>query len=252
MISNIWKTIVYAWTDAVPPSLIEKLPEGISSDSAWTASAQFFESFGFDKLIYIDRTMAGLSMFTTFPESWTSHYRAAAYERIDPFFAYCCTSTTPMGTGIDYLSDYPYLCNAQRQLIQEAGETGMRAGMSCIVRQAGPGGAGGWNLGSSLPRHEIEKIFSEHADLLRLTAFFAHQRLQAALENEHRDIALSPREKECLLWVAQGLRSKQIADKLGLRPVTVELHLKNARTKLRAATREQAIAIALLNGLISP
>ncbi len=100
--------------------------------------------------------------------------------------------------------------------------------------------------------HEIEKIFSEHADVLRLTAFFAHQRLQAALENEHRDIALSPREKECLLWVAQGLRSKQIADKLGLRPVTVELHLKNARTKLRAATREQAIAIALLNGLISP
>ena len=77
-------------------------------------------------------------------------------------------------------------------------------------------------------------------------------RLQAALENEHRDIALSPREKECLLWVAQGLRSKQIADKLGLRPVTVELHLKNARTKLRAATRGQAIAIALLNGLISP
>ena len=76
--------------------------------------------------------------------------------------------------------------------------------------------------------------------------------VQAALENEHRDIALSPREKECLLWVAQGLRSKQIADKLGLRPVTVELHLKNARTKLRAATREQAIAIALLNGLISP
>ncbi len=175
----------------MPPSLIEKLPEGISSNSAWTASAQFFESFGFDKLIYIDRTMAGLSMFTTFPESWTSHYRAAAYERIDPFFAYCCTSTTPMGTGIDYLSDYPYLCTAQRQLIQEAGETGMRAGMSCIVRQAGPGGAGGWNLGSSLPRHEIEKIFSEHADLLRLTAFFAHQRLQAALENEHRDIALS-------------------------------------------------------------
>jgi DNA-binding CsgD family transcriptional regulator len=30
------------------------------------------------------------------------------------------------------------------------------------------------------------------------------------------------------------------------------LHLKNARKKLGAETREQAIAIALLNGLISP
>lgn len=236
----------------MPLSLIESLPEGISSDSAWTASAQFFESFGFDKLIYVDRTLAGLSMFTTFPQSWTSHYQTAAYERIDPFFAYCCSTTRPMGTGVDYLVDYPFLSAVQRRLIQEAGETGMRAGMSCIVRQAGPVGAGGWNLGSSLPRHDVEKIFSEHSDLLRLAAFFAHERLQSALDEEQRQLTLSPREKECLLWVAQGLRSKQIAEKLGLRPVTVELHLKNARTKLRASTREQAIAIALLNGLISP
>jgi len=236
----------------VPLNLIEKLPEGISSESAWTVSARFFESFGFDKLIYIDRTLAGLSMFTTFPESWTAHYQTASYDRIDPFFAYCCATTRPMGTGVDYLVDYPFLSAGQRRLIQEAGETGMRAGMSCIVRQAGPAGAGGWNLGSSLPRSDVEKIFSEHADLLQLAAFFAHERLQAALESEHRDVTLSPRETECLLRVAQGLRSKQIAEKLGLRPVTVELHLKNARAKLKASTREQAIAIALLNGLISP
>lgn len=236
----------------MPCSLIEKLPDGMSSGDAWVVSSRFFESFGFDKLIYIDQSLAGLSMFTTFPESWTSHYRDSGYEKIDPFFAYCCATSIPMGTGVDFLSDYPFLSAPERRLIHEAGEAGMRAGMTCTVRKAGASGAGGWNLGSSLPRFDIDKIFSEHGDLLRLAAFFAHERLQAALEVEQRDIELSPREMECLLWVAQGLRSKQIAGKLGLKPVTVELHLKNARIKLRASTREQAIAIALLNGLISP
>lgn len=233
-------------------SLIEKLPEGISSQETWRITSRFFESFGFDKLIYIDKSLEGLSMFTTFPESWTSHYQASGYEKVDPFFHYCCATTTPMGTGVDFLPDYDFLTGIERQLIQEAGETGMRAGMTCTVRKAGPGGAGGWNLGSSLPRDEIMRIFSENADLLRLAAFFAHERMQSAMRAERRGILLSPREKECLLWLAQGLRNKQIADRLGLRPVTVELHLKNARKKLGAETREQAIAIALLNGLISP
>lgn len=59
---------------------------------------------------------------------------------------------------------------------------------------------------------------------------------------------LSPRERECMTYVARGLRTIRIAERLGLSVVTVELHLRNARRKLRATTTPQAVARALIFG----
>ena len=63
---------------------------------------------------------------------------------------------------------------------------------------------------------------------------------------------LSPRERETLTWLASGLRTTQIAHRMGIREVTVGLHLQGARRKLGARTREQALAIALRDGHIAP
>ncbi len=68
----------------------------------------------------------------------------------------------------------------------------------------------------------------------------------------HADVTLSTREAECLLWLARGLRSAAIAERLSLAVVTVELHIKNARVKLGATTREHAVAKAITLGLIAP
>lgn len=65
-------------------------------------------------------------------------------------------------------------------------------------------------------------------------------------------INLTDREKECLMWLARGLRNDRIAEKLGIKPVTVELHIANARKKLDAETREQALALAVQIGAITP
>jgi DNA-binding CsgD family transcriptional regulator len=48
--------------------------------------------------------------------------------------------------------------------------------------------------------------------------------------------------------VARGLRTVRIAERLGLSEVTVELYLKNARRKLKAATTSQAVARAMIFG----
>jgi DNA-binding CsgD family transcriptional regulator len=58
---------------------------------------------------------------------------------------------------------------------------------------------------------------------------------------------LSPRERDCLLWLASGLRTREIAARMGLARVTVDLHLRNARRKLGAATLPQAVAKAVLD-----
>ncbi|MFC1673063.1 response regulator [Pseudomonadota bacterium] len=63
-------------------------------------------------------------------------------------------------------------------------------------------------------------------------------------------IKLTEREKECLLWLARGLRNDRISEKLGIKPVTVQLHIDKAKKKLHAATREQALSIAIQIGAV--
>ena len=63
---------------------------------------------------------------------------------------------------------------------------------------------------------------------------------------------LTDREKECLVWLARGLRNDRIAEKMGIKTVTVQLHLDKARKKLAAATREQALSIAIQIGAVKP
>jgi DNA-binding CsgD family transcriptional regulator len=58
------------------------------------------------------------------------------------------------------------------------------------------------------------------------------------------------REREVLGLLAGGRTDGQIADLLDLSPATVQTHVRNAKAKLGARTRAQAVAIALQRGLI--
>ena len=64
------------------------------------------------------------------------------------------------------------------------------------------------------------------------------------------EMRLSPRELQCLSLLANGFSNDGIAKEVGIRPPTVALHLANARAKLKAVTREHAVAIAVSRGLI--
>ena len=65
-------------------------------------------------------------------------------------------------------------------------------------------------------------------------------------------IALNEREVEVLTWVARGKTSAQIADMLGLAKRTIDFHIDNAREKLGAATRTEAVVKAASGRLIEP
>jgi DNA-binding NarL/FixJ family response regulator len=63
--------------------------------------------------------------------------------------------------------------------------------------------------------------------------------------------SLTPRESEVLRQVAAGQTNKSIALKLGISEHTVKFHLGSAMTKLGAASRAEAVALAIRRGLIS-
>jgi DNA-binding NarL/FixJ family response regulator len=63
---------------------------------------------------------------------------------------------------------------------------------------------------------------------------------------------LNDREVEVLTWVARGKTSAEIAQIVGLTKRTIDFHIDNARTKLGAATRTEAVIKANSGRLIEP
>lgn len=63
--------------------------------------------------------------------------------------------------------------------------------------------------------------------------------------------ALTPREREVLALLADGLSHQQIGNELSISAETVRTHVRKACERLGARTRTQAVATALRRGLLA-
>lgn len=61
---------------------------------------------------------------------------------------------------------------------------------------------------------------------------------------------ITARERQILSWVRNGRSNQQIAEALGISPLTVKNHVQKILRKLGASNRAQAVAQALAQGLI--
>jgi len=61
---------------------------------------------------------------------------------------------------------------------------------------------------------------------------------------------MTPRERQILTCIADGLTDSEISRHLVISEYTVKSHLKNLRRKLRADNRTHAVALALRSGVI--
>ncbi len=207
------------------------------ADRLWTAAVDWLSYQGFDKVLHLSISDGTVRARTTLGTDFEQYYNAEGLARHDPFPKYCLTAPGPVSTGIDYLSEYDYLQPEERRVITAAADADFRAGFSLVVRRDGFG-CEGWNLGSSLNRREIDRIRQEKSLDLKLALMALRGRLGVAAP-----VHLTKRERQVMDFLAEGYRTKSIARELGLAEVTVELHLKNARTKLGALTRDQALML---------
>ncbi len=119
------------------------------------------------------------------------------------------------------------------------------------IPTAGFNGSSGFSFYLRSDAKSFDKLVTAAGSLLKFAGTLTHVHLQMLRRRNKQVGVLTTREKECLLLLSQGFRSKQIGHALGIREVTVHLHLTNARNRLSAKTREQALATAILTGQIS-
>jgi DNA-binding NarL/FixJ family response regulator len=96
---------------------------------------------------------------------------------------------------------------------------------------------------------EVLRTVEARASRLGLVSVLARarrslDRMRTTMRRTPREARVSPREQEVLRLVGAGLRTPEIATRLGLSRRTVDAHVRAAMGKLGAATRVEAAALA--------
>lgn len=185
------------------------------------------------------------------PEWVTEMYEEMVYPSHDPKLEHCCRSLTPYFCEKEFWDQDPNLPEARRRLDEEMVVAGNRAAVAFPNHTASRQGWGYVAFTADMDRAEFERLYADRGAVMQLVGIGAFNRLRAlANEEEAVRIGITERETECLLWLSRGLQYDQIADRLGLRTVTVEFHIAKAKRKLNARTREQALITALQLNLL--
>lgn len=134
---------------------------------------------------------------------------------------------------------------AEQDLAQALVDNGFPDGLA--IPRHGPGGTVGV---TSLAFERLEEVSPAERAAIELAAIATYGRMDRPAPNTPLPVALSPRERDCLGFIASGYSDTEIADLLGIGTTTVVTYVKSARGKLGAKTRAQAVAQALIAGLI--
>ena len=112
-------------------------------------------------------------------------------------------------------------------------------------------GPGGYVGVVSLGFERLTQISPAEKGSIQFASLVLHNRMRAlGRAAEESPIHLSARERDCLAFIAEGKSDWDISVLLGVSHTTVISHVGNAKRKLGASTRAQAVAMAMTLGLI--
>lgn len=117
------------------------------------------------------------------------------------------------------------------------------------VYEAMRAGAIGYLLKDSEPEELCAAIRAAAAGQVQLSPQVA-QRLMREVSAPESPEALTSREKDVLLLLAQGLSNKEIGDTLVIGEKTVKTHVSNILSKLGVPSRTQAALYAIKQGMV--
>ncbi|MGV7217809.1 LuxR family transcriptional regulator [Bradyrhizobium sp. UFLA05-112] len=203
--------------------------EAFSNTMAITATALDLSSFAYLAM----PQLAGKKplIISTYPHNWVAHYVRSHYERLDPIISRSLQNTDPFQWGLDVPSRP--ISPTQRRFLEEASEFGIRLGFTIPIHDE-DGSVAALTFAADQRRPQFEKCINLNAPVLQLMARCFHSQVRSKLLHQLTidGIVLSPREVECLDWVAKGKSVWEIGQILGISHNTVAYYLRSARDKL--------------------
>ena len=216
--------------------------------------------FGFDTFMYgvavsaLPDNDSCIYAFTTLPLEWVIRYDQKAYIEVDPRIADAWDRTDPM--------IWDQTTTRGRNLATDTFlDDAMAHGIASGVCMPLPDALGTRRLvvfNSSMPVINLarrQQIGRDLGDMLVFANYFHEIFMRAVMAKKvppkAAGMKLSARELECLRLAANGLTTEIIAKKLGIAASTAQFHFNSIRSKLAAANRQEAIARAIKEGLIS-
>lgn len=118
------------------------------------------------------------------------------------------------------------------------------------VLEAIRAGASGYVLKGGAPRELVEALHQLSQGGAPMSPRIARAVLQELRGGVTEPEPLSPRERQLLKLVDEGLTYKQISERLSVSTHTVHSHIKNIYDALHAKSRGEALATARSRGLI--
>lgn len=233
---------------------VEDLRNGDGIEPLWSRLHQALAYFGIGEVMYGNKVFAcapgPFNVFmSTFDEAYLRDKTANGLLDADHYVQAVQVETAPiLWSETMRLRDVPAL--TQRSLTLDW-DYGVLVGVSLPLRFNHGLGVGGFGLHApTVTWVEFERIWTEFSASMRLLCHAFDARMREA--NGPELFALTPRERDCLLYLAAGQRPQQIAYRFGTHVKTVEKQIETTRHKLKAATNAQAVAVALMFGLITP
>lgn len=120
-----------------------------------------------------------------------------------------------------------------------------------LIKNALEAGAIGYLLKDVSADELASAIRAAHAGRATLAQEATEVIVRSASQPPEPGLDLTDREREVLALLVEGMTNAQIADKLSVSPSTIKSHVSNLLSKLGVASRTEATALALRQGLVS-
>jgi DNA-binding CsgD family transcriptional regulator len=213
---------------------------------------------GFDSFILAVTTFQHLRndgkfyFCTSVPLEWVAEYDRCSYIEIDPRTIHSWNKLTPLIWDRRIAGDDPQRIT----LFERAARHGIGSGV-CVGLRGDPRSHA--MLGLNVVERDVNESLANKwaaamGDIMVLAihfhAAFLRSVVDDGIEPRQRGFPLSERERECLRLCARGQTNSDIARRLAISERTVQFHFSNTLSKLGAANRHEAVALAVSAGII--
>lgn len=207
-----------------------------------------FEYFLYGSQIPISLVKPREIILTNYPAAWWERYLEQDYRAKDPVLAHCDRSIAPL-----LWNEIPDLNRFGKKFFNEAGECGLPSGLTVVLR----GSRFDVALLSVVCIEDAAKanlLYRERMAETHLLLNFLHDNIVRVLASagDLPTFQLTSRQRECLLWAAEGKDTHSISEILHISSDTVSFHFKEIAERLNTSNRAHSVTRAVTFGLIEP